>query len=205
MELAGRTRWCARASIRRPPVQLVCTAAAGGRHSAATRAAGSSSPSRWAADGFSPFPFFLVVSGTVIRLALCSPSAAGGALVAGRCGGAPRLANAGAAPSLGARIAGCGDSVRLASHERPAMSRCFTGSSPELVSGTGNLGLGRPSGGRSRVRFSRSLSNMRLQLSGRARWPAFAFGGGRSALRSRPQASRRAAARCIVAARAAGS
>jgi hypothetical protein len=49
MELTGRHRWCATALIRRPSIKVVCTAAAGGRNSAATRAAGSSSPSRWAA------------------------------------------------------------------------------------------------------------------------------------------------------------
>jgi hypothetical protein len=46
MELTDRSRRCATASLRRPPIQLVCTAAAGGRDLAATRAAGSSSPIR---------------------------------------------------------------------------------------------------------------------------------------------------------------
>jgi len=47
MELTGRSRRSSTASIRRPPIKVVCTAAAGGRDSAATRAAGSSSPIRY--------------------------------------------------------------------------------------------------------------------------------------------------------------
>ena len=46
MELTGRSRRCSKASIRRPPIKANCTAAAGGRDSVATRAAGSSSPIR---------------------------------------------------------------------------------------------------------------------------------------------------------------
>ena len=49
MELTGRSRRCSTVSLRRPPIGVVCTAAAGGRESVAMRAAGSSSPSRWAA------------------------------------------------------------------------------------------------------------------------------------------------------------
>jgi hypothetical protein len=49
MELTGRSRRCSASPLRRPPIQVVWTAAAGGRHSVGTRAAGSSSPSRWAA------------------------------------------------------------------------------------------------------------------------------------------------------------
>jgi len=49
MELTGRRRRCSRHPRRRPPSCQLDVGAAGGRHWVATRAAGSSSPSRWAA------------------------------------------------------------------------------------------------------------------------------------------------------------